>query len=150
VPAFGYRNSDRRSTLVGTELRVFNNKGCLNSSSDCVMQRHDEVEAVLHALQEVLPVIDVDAELPLKGIVNEHARPDVDLVVLTVPVGLEGHWYSVPPVRVDVSQSCSHAFHHSLRNDMGLNRRFKGWILPARGGGGGHQGSRRNELAAWR
>ena len=46
------------------------------------MHAHDEVEAILDRLEQVLPVVDVDVELAFHGVVDEHARLNVDVVVL--------------------------------------------------------------------
>lgn len=69
-------------------------------SSNGNMLCHQEVEHVLHTLQKDLPVVDIQVELPFDGIVDEHAGLDIDLVVLTVPVGLESYWDAFPSLRI--------------------------------------------------
>ena len=51
-------------------------------SSDSSMHGHDEVEAVLDALEEDLAIVDIDVELSLEGIMDEDAGLDVDVVIL--------------------------------------------------------------------
>ncbi len=58
-------------------------------ASDDRVHGHDEVEAVLDALEEDLAVVDFDVELPLQGVVDKHSGLNVD-VVIHVPVRLEG------------------------------------------------------------
>ena len=69
------------------------------------MHGHDEVENVLHRLQDVFPIIDFNVELVLDSIMDQHTRLDVHLVVLVVPVRLEGDGNAVPPVWIDMPQS---------------------------------------------
>ena len=88
--------------------------------SDGSMHGHDEVEAVLDALQQESAVVDIDVELSLEGIVHEHAGLDVDVVVLTVPVGLEGNGHTVPSLGVGVAETVTHTLDDSLGQDMGL------------------------------
>ncbi len=83
-------------------------------ASDGRVHGHDEVEAVLDALKEDLAVVDVDVELPLQGVVDEHAGLDVDVVILRVPVRLEGDRHAVPTFRVDVPQAVSHTLDDTL------------------------------------
>ena len=87
------------------------------------MHGHDEVEAVLDALQEELAVVDVDVELALEGVVHEHAGLDVDVVALTVPVGLEGNWHTVPSLGVRMAEAVTHTLDDSLREHMGLKNK---------------------------
>ena len=74
-------------------------------ASDCGVHRHDEVEDVLDGLEQVLAVVDLNVKFVLDGVMDEHARLDVHLVVLVVPVRLECDRHAVPPVGVDVAQA---------------------------------------------
>lgn len=84
------------------------------------MHCHEEVEAVLDALEEDLSVINIDVELALECVVHKHAGLDVDHVVLAVPVCLEGDWHTVPSLRVAVAQSITDGLDDSLGQDVGL------------------------------
>ena len=86
------------------------------------MHRHDKVEAILNTLKEDLAVIDINIELSLEGIMNEDASLDVDVVVLGVPVCLESHWYTIPTLGVNVTETITHAFYDALCQDSGLYR----------------------------
>ena len=46
------------------------------------MHGHQEVEAVLDALQEDLAVVNVDVELSLQGVVDQHTGLNVHVVIL--------------------------------------------------------------------
>ena len=85
------------------------------------MHGHDKVEAVLHTLQEDFPVIDIDIEFPFQCIVHKDACLYVNVVVLTVPVGLEGHWHAVPSLGVSMSQSIADCLDDALRQHIGLD-----------------------------
>ena len=63
--------------------------------SDCSVHAHYEVEHILHRLEQVLPIVDVDVEFALHRIVNQNARLDVILLRLVVPVSLESDWDSM-------------------------------------------------------
>ena len=78
------------------------------------MHGHDEVEAVLDALEEDLAVVDIDVELPLEGIVHQHAGLYVNVIVLRVPVGLECDRYTVPAFRVQVAETISNTLNDAL------------------------------------
>ena len=39
------------------------------------MDTHDEVEYILHTLEDVLPVVDVNVEFTLDSVVHEDAGP---------------------------------------------------------------------------
>ncbi len=78
------------------------------------MHRHQEVEAVLDALKQDSAIVNIDVELALESIVHEHACLDVDVIVLTVPVGLEGHGHTVPTLGVGVSEAVTHALDDAL------------------------------------
>ena len=84
------------------------------------MDAHDELEAVLHAHQQVLAVVDIDVELPLDGVVDQDAGLHANLVVLRIPVGFVRDGYSLPSVGVHVSQAFSHALDDSLGKHMRL------------------------------
>ena len=72
------------------------------------------MEAVLYALPEDLAVVDVNVELPLEGVVDEHAGFDVYVVILRVPVRLEGHEHAIPTLRVYVPQAVAHTLEDAL------------------------------------
>ena len=82
--------------------------------SDGGVHRHEEVEAVLYWLQKDLAVIDVDVEFAFEGVVDEDASPQVDVVVLTVPVCLEGNGHSIPPLWVSMAKAVSNWFYNAL------------------------------------
>ena len=85
------------------------------------MHRHDELEAILDADQQVLAVIDVNVEFALDGVVDEHAGLDANLVILRVPVRLVRDRHTVPSVVVHVAQSLADAPDNSLGQNMGLH-----------------------------
>ena len=87
------------------------------------MHGHDEVEAVLNALEEDLSVVDIDVELALEGVVDKDAGLDVNGVILAVPVGLEGNWHAVPSLRVAVAESITNGLDDSLDKNVGLLRK---------------------------
>ena len=84
------------------------------------MDGHDELEGVLDRDKEVLAVINIDVELTLNGIVDQHAGADVNLVVLTVPVGLVRDRDAIPTVMVDVAQPLANAPDDALGKDVWL------------------------------
>lgn len=90
--------------------------------SDSGVDTHHEVEAVLHALHQYFSVVNVNTEFSFNGIVDEDACFNIDLVILTVPVGLERDGHSVPPVRVQMSKSFSNYLNNSLCQYVGLHR----------------------------
>eukprot|EP00355_Strombidium_rassoulzadegani_P001289 CAMPEP_0168613184 /NCGR_PEP_ID=MMETSP0449_2-20121227/3318_1 /TAXON_ID=1082188 /ORGANISM="Strombidium rassoulzadegani, Strain ras09" /LENGTH=61 /DNA_ID=CAMNT_0008653805 /DNA_START=77 /DNA_END=262 /DNA_ORIENTATION=- len=61
------------------------------------MEGVDVVEGGLDAIDQDLPVVDVDAELPLEGVVHQDTGPDAERVVLSVPVGPVGDGDALPP-----------------------------------------------------
>ena len=95
-------------------------RGLRLGRSDGRVHGHDEVEDILHGLEQVLPVIDLDVELVLDGVVDEHARLHAHLVVLVVPVRLERDGHSVPAVRVDVAKSLAADLDDALGEHVGL------------------------------
>ena len=84
------------------------------------MHRHDEVEAILNALEENLSIVDIDVELALECVMHEDACLDVDVVILRVPVGLEGHWHTIPTIGVDMAEAISNALNDALCEDSWL------------------------------
>lgn len=76
------------------------------SSNRCV-SAHDEVEYVLNRLEQVLFVVNVDAEFALHSIMHQYARLDVKVVVFIVPVRLESNWHTIPSVGVNLAQTLS-------------------------------------------
>ena len=85
------------------------------------MHAHNEMEAVLDTLQEDLSIIDINVEFAFEGIMNEDASLDIDIIILTVPVGFEGNWDTFPSVGVGMAES----FTDSLDNSLGQNVRLK-------------------------
>ena len=84
------------------------------------MDTHNEMEAVLNADQEMLPVVDVDAEFAFKGVMHVDASLDTDLVGLTVPVGLVRDGNAIPAVWVQGSESGTDTSNDTLGKDMWL------------------------------
>ena len=87
------------------------------------MHRHNEVEAILNALQKESSVIDINVEFAFECVMNEHAGLNVNVVILRVPVGLEGDRHAVPSFRVRMSQPVTHAFNDAL----GQHSRLQGY-----------------------
>ena len=86
------------------------------------MHGHDEVEAVLDALEEDLAIVDIDVELSLEGIMDEDAGLDVDVVILRVPVCLECHRYAIPTLGIDVAEAVTHTLDDALGQNSWLNK----------------------------
>ena len=86
------------------------------------MHGHDEVEAVLDALEEDLAIVDIDVELTLKGIVNKHTCLDINVIVLRVPVSLEGNWDSIPTLGVEVAEAVANTLYDALCQDSRLHK----------------------------
>ena len=86
------------------------------------MHGHDEVEAVLDALEEDLAIVDIDVELSLEGIMDEDAGLDVDVVILRVPVCLECHRYAIPTLGVNVAEAVTHTLDDALGQNSWLNK----------------------------
>ena len=84
------------------------------------MHGHDEMEAILYRLEQVLAVVNLDLELSLHGVVHHDASADVGVVLLVVPVGLERDGDAVPPLGVDVSESVAAHLDDPLGHDVGL------------------------------
>ena len=94
-------------------------RDCL-SHSDGLMDSHEEVEHILHTLQQNFPVVNVNVELPLHCIMHKNARLYVHRVTLAVPVRLERDRYTIPPVRIYVPQPISHCLHDPFRQHVRL------------------------------
>ena len=109
------------------------------------MHRHDEVEAVLHTLEQKSPIINIDIELTLECVMNQHTSLDVDIVILRVPVCLEGYGDTIPSLRVSMSQPVSYTLNDALGQYSRLYIiRWKGLCIPLGSDDDGlHQGSRR-------
>ena len=90
--------------------------------SDGGMHGHDEVEAVLNALEENLAIVDIDVELSLEGIMDEDAGLDVDVVILRVPVRLESHRHTIPTLCVNVAEAVAHTLNDALGQNSWLNK----------------------------
>ena len=86
------------------------------------MHGHDEVEAVLNALEEDLAIVDIDVELSLEGIMNKDTGLDVDVIILRVPVRLEGHRHAIPTLGVNVAEAVAHTLDDALGQNSWLNK----------------------------
>ena len=95
-------------------------RNCLFFCSDGGVHGHDEVEAVLDTLEEDLAVVDINVELPLQGVMHQHAGLYVNVVVLRVPVGLEGNWNAIPTFGVEVAKAISNTLYNTLGQNSGL------------------------------
>jgi hypothetical protein len=73
---------------------------------------------ILYGLEQVLAVVDVDAELSFDRVMYQDASFNIELVVLTVPVGLESNRHAIPSVGVDVSQTIATHSDHTLCEHM--------------------------------
>lgn len=82
------------------------------------MHAHEEVEAVLHADEQLLAIIDVNVEFALYRLMNVHARRDVHVAVLGHPVGLEGDGNAVPAMGVDLTQTVATDADDALSQDV--------------------------------
>ncbi len=78
------------------------------------MHGHDEMEAILDALKQDSTIININVELSLEGIVDKNASFNVDVVVLGVPVCLEGNWHTIPTVRVTVTKTITNNLNDAL------------------------------------
>ena len=78
------------------------------------------MEAVLNTLKEDFAIININIKLSLKSIVDEDACLDVDVVVLRVPVGLEGHWNTIPTIGVHMAEAISNTLNDALSKDSWL------------------------------
>ena len=92
----------------------------LQSSSNGCVHRHDEMEAVLHTLEQKSPVIDIDIEFTLEGVVHQHASLDVNVIIFRVPVCLEGYGDTIPSLRVSMSQAIPYTLNDALGQYSGL------------------------------
>ncbi len=105
-----------------------------NTSSNCCVHRHDEVEAVLYTLEQQSSVVNIDVKLTLECVVNQDAGLDIDVVVLRVPVCLEGYGDTIPSLRVSMSQTITNTFNDALGQNSGLfvlkkdNRLHTSWL----------------------
>ncbi len=86
------------------------------------MHGHNKVEAVLDALQKYLAVVDIDVEFTFECVMYQDACFDVYVVILTVPVCLEGHWHAIPSLWVLVSQPVTHTLDNTLGQNSRLNK----------------------------
>ena len=86
------------------------------------MHGHDEVEAVLDTLEEDLAIIDIDVELSLECIMNEDAGLNVNVVILRVPVRLEGHRHAIPTLGINVAEAVAHTLNDALGQNSRLNK----------------------------
>ena len=93
---------------------------CARIISDSCVHRHDEMENILHRLQQMLSVIDLDIELAFDGIVDQNASLDVHVVVFVIPVRLESDWDTIPSVWIDVAETIAANLDDALGHDMRL------------------------------
>ena len=68
----------------------------------------------------MLPVINLDAEFALNSVVDEYARLDVHLIVLSVPVSLKSDGHAIPTVGVDVAKTVTAHLDDALGHDVWL------------------------------
>ena len=68
----------------------------------------------------MLSIINLNAEFALDSVMEEDTRLDVHLVILIVPVGLEGDGDTIPAVGVDVTQAVAAALDNALGHHVGL------------------------------
>ncbi len=54
---------------------------------------------------------------------HQHTGLNVDVVILTVPVGLEGNWHTVPSLGVEVAQTVTHTLDDALSEHMRLKKK---------------------------
>ena len=69
--------------------------------SDGSMDTHDEMEDILNADEELLPIINVEVEFSLDGIVDKYACSDTNLIIFTVPVCLVSDRHTLPSVWIN-------------------------------------------------
>ena len=86
------------------------------------MHRHNEVEAILNALQKESSVIDINVEFAFECVMNEHAGLNVNVVILRVPVCLECHRYAIPTLGVNVAKAVAHTLDDALGQNSWLNK----------------------------
>ena len=84
------------------------------------MKSHNELEGLFYRVNEDLPVVNVDVELSLKSVMNKNASLDVDVGVLTVPVGPVSDWDTVPTLGVNVAKAVTNALNDALNQHVGL------------------------------
>ena len=78
------------------------------------------MEAVLHTLEQQSSVVNIDIEFALEGVMHQHAGLDVDVIVLRVPVSLEGNGHTIPSLWVSMSQSVTYTLDDALGQNIGL------------------------------
>jgi hypothetical protein len=78
------------------------------------------MEDVLNRDEQLLLVVNVNAEFTLNGIVNKNARLHIKFVVLVVPVRLESDRHALPPVGVRLAQTVAAQPDDALGQDVGL------------------------------
>ena len=98
---------------------IIRESNLLSLSNGC-MHGHDQVEAILDALQEKSSIVNINVEFAFEGVVHEHAGLDINVVVFRVPVGLEGNGHAVPSLRVRVSQAVTDTLNDALSQHSGL------------------------------
>lgn len=84
------------------------------------MHAHDKMKHILNGLEQVLAVVNVDVELSFNRVVNQDTCFNIELVVFTVPVGLESYWHAIPSVGVNVSQTITTNSDDTLGEHMRL------------------------------
>ena len=84
------------------------------------MHAHDEMEHILDRLKNVFAIVNVHVELAFNRIVHKDTGTQVVVVVLIVPVRLEGDRYAVPTVWVDVAEAVTAAPDDTFREDVRL------------------------------
>ena len=85
----------------------------------------------------MLSIVDLDIEFAFYRVMDEHARLDVHIVVLVVPVRLERDRHSVPALRIGMAQSVTtdldYALGHHVRLLVQVNVVLVGVVKGANG-----------------
>ena len=68
----------------------------------------------------MLAVIDLNIELALHSVVDQNAYLDVHVIVLVIPMGLEGDGDAIPAVRICVAQAVTADLDNALGHDVRL------------------------------
>ena len=84
------------------------------------MNTHYELEAIFDGLEQDFPVVNLDVEFVLEGVVDQHTRLYVELVELVVPVRSVGYGDAIPALRVSMTQAIT----NNLDDAFGEHVRF--------------------------
>ena len=92
----------------------------MQTESHGSVHAHNEVEDVLDTLQKHFAIVNVYVEFTFDSVVNHNASPNVVVIILVIPVGLERDWNTIPSVRVDVTKSITATTDDSFGQNMWL------------------------------